>query len=105
MIRRVSRDCLGPIDLRPDAVIAKPPSYFAGRFGYKFCRDQDDLDEYEAAFFLLDDAIPLALIRYRGNPPDQVTLYLDNSGPSADETRARILDQLGIAAASVAWHT
>ena len=73
MITQIKLDDLGAVNLVPQAVVARPVTYFTNLLGYKFERNRDDLDEYEGAFFRLGDELPFALIHYRGNPPDRTT--------------------------------
>jgi hypothetical protein len=74
MIRRINSEDLANIDLIPQAIIAKPPSVFAARFG-EFAEAYDDLDYYEGAAFKVDGQ-PFAMRRYRGVPDkDTTTIY------------------------------
>jgi predicted enzyme related to lactoylglutathione lyase len=80
----------GQIEWIPQAIIKRPISYFENQFGFKFDRGSDDLDEYEEAIFSLD-GLPIALMHYRGYPPETTTVYL----PFGFHDIARILQVIG----------
>ncbi len=88
-ISQVTFNDLGHVDFVPQAVLRSPVDYFARRLGYKFESDCDDFDEYESAFFKLDNDTPFGLIHYRGNPPETTTIYVNRSLP-ADAARRLI---------------
>jgi hypothetical protein len=62
----------------PQAILGRPPAFFKEQ-GIVFREDSDDLDYYEVAELHLENALPYALLRYRGMPADQTTVYLPNS--------------------------
>lgn len=105
MIKQVSITELGRVDFVPQAVVRSPIRYFSDRFGFKLSSDTDDLDEYESAFFHLNDGFPFALIHYRGNPPDTTTIYFGREIDPKDvpEIVGIILDNLKLPEDSLLW--
>jgi hypothetical protein len=103
MITQISPDDPGIVDLVPQAVIAIPTTYFTRVFGCQFHKEADDLDNYEAAFFRLDDDLPFALIHYRGEPTDRTTLYFREDNRDSSNVIRRILSEFVIADAAPEW--
>jgi hypothetical protein len=98
------RDQVSKVHFVPQAVVDQPPGFFAER-GVKFHEEHDDLDEFSVAEMMLDDKLPFALLRYRGNPPGQTTLFLPNH-PSLSQLQDAvllILKEFGLGASSLVW--
>jgi len=96
---------LSGVDLVPQAIVRRPISFFARKFG-NFVEDHDDLDIYEGAAFNLDDDLCFAMKRYRGYPADTTTIYLPNEIRTVDEIAAvisRILKELEISQSFLEW--
>jgi len=104
-IRQVPFDDLGLVDFVPQAVVRSPIAYFSDHLGYTFRTECDDLDEYQGAFFTLDNEIPFALIHYRGNPDDRTTIYMNRtlSGESAVRIIRRIVSDFDLPDAATEW--
>ncbi len=105
MVKQVSFNDLGKVDLVPQAVVHSPLTYFSDRLGFKFEKATDDLDEYESAFFKLDDRLVFALVHYRGNPEDKMTIYFEretkqDAVPSIVE---HILHELNLPPSALVW--
>jgi hypothetical protein len=97
MLRPVPSDELGSIEWIPQAIISRPVSYFEQRFGFRFTRGSDDLDDYEEATFSLD-GLPVALMHYSNYPQGTTTIYL----PFGFHDTARILQVIGLIAKELA---
>jgi hypothetical protein len=72
----------------PQAIFWRPISYFATSIR----TDEDDLDSFQAASFILDNDINFDLRRYRGHPDQTVTVYL----PFNVEALEEILQIIGV---------
>ena len=72
----------------PQAVFWRPISYFATSVR----TDEDDLDIFQAASFILDNNINFDLRKYRGHPDQTVTVYL----PFDVEMLEEILKIIGV---------
>ena len=59
----------------PQAIPRQPPSYFVSK-GIDFHRGSDDLDDYEVAELSLDGGVRFALLRDRGAPGGETTIFL-----------------------------
>jgi hypothetical protein len=105
MLRQVSFDELGPVDFIPQAVVRRPVTHFSQRLGFKFEKDSDDLDDYESAFFKLDDRVPFALVHYRGNPDDTTTIYFERGTDQQEvpEIVRDILRDFDLSIATIVW--
>jgi hypothetical protein len=88
----------------PQAVLAQPPSFFSSR-GVAFRKGHDDLDEFEVAELSLDEKLPFALVRYRGTPWDETTIFLPSEYPLAEvpDLVRRITVAFGLAGSAVRW--
>lgn len=105
MLKQVSFHDIAPVDFEPQAVLRRPVTYFSDRLGYKFEKDADDLDDYESAFFKLDNSFPFALVHYQGNPEDTTTIYFGR-GMGQDAVAvfvSQILHDLDLPFADVVW--
>lgn len=96
MLRPVNPKEFREIEWIPQAIIDRPVSYFEKVFGLEFTRGSDDLDDYEEATFILEglNGLPVALMHYRGYPPNTTTVYL----PFGFHDVARILQVIGLIA-------
>lgn len=105
MLKQVSVTDLGQVDFVPQAVVRSPISYFSDRLGFKLVSDIDDLDEYESAFFQLNDSFPFALIHYRGHPPDTTTIYFGRGISQKDVPQivSDILNDFDLPSAALVW--
>lgn len=105
MLKQVSFEDLGYVDFAPQAVIRAPVAYFSIKLGYEFQNCVDDLDEYQSAFFKLEDVLPFGLIHYRGQPDDTTTIYFSRA--THQELVAKVVDQIlddfGLRFNDVAW--
>ena len=105
MFRQIPIEALGRVDFVEQAVLEIPVSYFVEEKGIKFKNDCDDLDWYEGAFFTWEERIPFALIHYRGNPEDHISVYLDRQlrGAELRRTLEDILNGFGLPQSSLSW--
>ncbi|MBF6560208.1 MAG: hypothetical protein IVW56_07965 [Candidatus Binataceae bacterium] len=96
---------LNQIDLIPQAVIKKPISFFEKQ-GIGFVHDNDTLDVFDGAAFLLDD-LRFALMHHAGYPADTTTVYLPRDfGEDVEKITASIrviLSALQLSAESLVW--
>ncbi|MBV1797149.1 hypothetical protein [Siccirubricoccus sp. G192] len=60
----------------PQAILLRPISDFARRLDIQATEGDDDLDYYQGVGLLLEGTIPVAIICYRGHPPNTSTVYL-----------------------------
>ena len=51
--------------------------------------DEDDLDTFQYAYFLVDDDIFVEVVRYNGNPPYTYTISVDTAATDNPEAAAR----------------
>lgn len=77
------------------------PGEFAERFGIRFSRGSDDLDEFEEAGIILDSGRPVLLMRYAAEPPG-TNLFVDAADDAA-EVRDEFLACFGLTAEAFAW--
>ncbi len=106
MIRQIPLKDLSRVELIPQAIIAKPTSYFADKFGIKFSTDQDDLDQFEGAALVINDHLQIALKHYHGYPESTTTVYLPyeiRDLKIISETIRRVVAELQIPNAWIAW--
>ena len=85
-------------DFVPQAVLARPPSYFERRCGLTFTEDLDDLNYSNGAAFEFGEDV-FALIQYRGTPVGETTLYIlcdPRDVPVVRATLKEIVHQLGL---------
>ena len=75
-LRTIALKDLREVDLIPQAVLAKPVSFFEKLLGLHFIDDCDDLDYKRGAAMCLDDKLCFAMMHHRGDPPETTTLYL-----------------------------
>lgn len=89
----------------PVAEITEPVRFFKNR-GLEFARDEDDLDAYEYAAFMVEGRGMMVLQHYIGAAEDTVSLLLaDNFEGLSDlgETLGMISQGLGVPAAAFHW--
>jgi hypothetical protein len=105
MLRQVPLGDLGPVDFMPQAIVHRSVGYFSVVLGFKFERDTDDLDDYESAFFKLDEQFPFALVHYRGNPMDTITIYFGRATKREDvwSIVSRIVDNFKLPSSAIEW--
>jgi hypothetical protein len=113
MAKQISLRELEAVDFAPKAVVRCPMAYFSDQLGFVFEKDVDDLDEYESAFFGSDTitigatklGLPFALIRYRGNPLDRVTIYLARALDSDIVTKfvETIVSEFNLSKDNIEW--
>jgi hypothetical protein len=106
MLRSIALKGLRDIDLIPQAVIAKPVSFFEKHLGLHFIDDCDDLDYYRGAAMCLDDKLRFALMHHRGDPPDTTTLYLPreiNDVAEISKAIRAIIDEMKVPPDSIEW--
>jgi|SRR5215212_2752460 len=85
----------------PVAKLEMGPGELAERFGIRFARGSDDLDEFEEAGIVLDSGRPLLLMRYEGEPPG--TNLLIDAADNAAEARNEFLRAFGLNADAFSW--
>jgi hypothetical protein len=87
----------------PQAIIARPPAYFAAR-GISFRTGLDDLNTFHVAELALDD-VPFALMRHEGTPIDETEVHLPDTIPPGRVPSIidRILKELDLTTAAVQW--
>jgi hypothetical protein len=66
----------GGNQLLPQAIIARPISYFRDALGIRISKSIDDFDEFEGAALRLNGELPFALKHYAGYPDETTTIYL-----------------------------
>jgi hypothetical protein len=105
MLRQLPLEDLGYVDFSPQAVIRVPIAFFATKLGYKFDSCTDDLDEYQSAFFKLEDVMPFGLIHYKGHPDDTTIIYFSRATPLelVANVVAQILDDFGLRLNNISW--
>jgi len=105
MLRQVSLAELGNVDFVPQAILSHPITFFSQRLGFKFDADVDDLDEYQSAFFRLENNFPFALIHYRGNPGNTTTIYFERGIKREDVVQIvrQIAANLDLPPTDVVW--
>ena len=89
----------------PQATLSKPISYFAGRHGLSFTEYLDDLDYSDGAAFEFDGKT-FALMRYRREPADTITIYHladPVANPIVSEIILKMLGELDLSEADVVW--
>ncbi len=105
MIHRIPSDLVESIDLVPQAILSRPISYFAKRYG-EFPEREDDFDTYEGADFALGSGLRFSLRRYRGYPEDTTTIYLSSDVRDVgkiSEIIGVVLKELDLQPRDVAW--
>jgi hypothetical protein len=87
----------------PQAILKRSPAFFAGR-GIKFRNGLDDLNVFQVAELSVD-SLPFALMRHEGTPQDETQVYLPTDIPidRLPDIIARILAELDLSAAALAW--
>jgi hypothetical protein len=104
MLKRIYGDEVQQMDLAPQAVIMMSVAQFRKQSGVSFKTGSDDLNNFEAAFFLLDGT-NFALVHHVGEPENTMNLYLDRA-VRPDVRRKivrRIAKELQIAECLVGW--
>jgi hypothetical protein len=105
MLKALNFSEFGKSDLIPQAIIRKPISYFENQ-GFGFVRDNDALDVFDGAAFLLD-GLSFALIHHRGYPDDETAVCLTRDfGHDIEKITAsirRILAALNLSSESLVW--
>lgn len=89
-------------DLRPQAILWRPTSYFAT----KTQRGQDDLDSFTYISYCIGNQIPFELRTYDGHPQQTSTVYLhldDSQLAEIVKNTKIILEELGLPESSLAW--
>ncbi len=104
--RQLSLEAIVGIELVPQAIVARPISYFEKSLGISFVKDRDDLDEFEGAALLINDKLHLALKHYPGYPADTTTIYLPyeiNDLAQITEIIRLVADELHISSAWIGF--
>lgn len=94
MLNRLSADQVRRWDMMPQAMLRLSVADLSDRLSARFERDSDDLDEYEAVFFSLDDR-PFGLVHYQGEPTDAVTIYVPRQIVGSPEGASFVLSVIG----------
>ncbi len=106
MLRPLNFEAFKGIDLVPQAIIKKPPSYFHEKLGIEFVDSYDDLDRFDGALLALNGDRAFALKHYRGEPADTTTVYLSRDDQDVETISAivnEILRALEISPDAVVW--
>lgn len=74
-LNRLSADQVRRWNMMPQAMVRRSVAELSRRLRTQFEQECDDLDEFEAAFFSLDDR-PFGLVHYKNEPADAVTIYV-----------------------------
>src|SRR5438067_1594504 len=103
-IRPMSKQEVAKHHFVPQAVLKQPPSYFMSK-GVSFCEGEDDLDKFEIAELSLEGEVPFALVRYRGTPDDETTVFLPSRFDVSEVPSLirLIIFAFGLPAAAVSW--
>jgi hypothetical protein len=89
-------------DRKPISVVDLEPNQIRDRFGLRFVRDEDDLDQYELAAIRLASGTEVWLIRYLHSPSPGTIIYAD-SGVNASHVRRELLGALGLKPEEETW--
>lgn len=106
MFRQLSLESIAGIELVPQAIVARPISYFEKSLGIRFIKNRDDLDEFDGAALLINDKLHLALKHYPGYPNDTTTIYLPyeiSDLAQITEVIRFVADELHISSAWIVW--
>ena len=106
MLRTVSFSEVSKLDLIPQAIINKPLSYFHKHLKIEIVHGRDDLDEFEGAALLVDNALPFALKHYPGYPDNTTTIYLSHELKDLEEISRAIsiiVKELRLPKKAVSW--
>jgi hypothetical protein len=99
----VRQDFHGPMfDVVPHAIFWRPILYFTTVLR----QDEDDLDEYKAAFFRIGNRISYDLRCYAGHPNNTTTMYLPfevDQTEEIDSTIATVVESMAIPQSAIAW--
>jgi hypothetical protein len=93
-------------DLVPQAIINRPPSWFASRLHTSVVQGIDDFDSFEGLTLLDEQGMPLALRRYAGHPAGTATLYIPHTIRDVREISdivAGILGDFGLGQMDLRW--
>jgi len=98
MFRQLSLEAIAGIELVPQAIVARPISYFEKSLGIRFIKNRDDLDEFDGAALLINDKLHLALKHYPGYLPYEI-----NELAQITEVIRFVADELHISSAWIVW--
>jgi hypothetical protein len=103
-MKRLWTGQLGEVDLAPHAVLRTSVEQLQDDLGIKFETSQDDLDSHESAFFKLDGMV-VAIIHNRGEPKDNVNVYLRRDLKPRDAAKAvgKIMKHFSLSPDLVVW--
>jgi hypothetical protein len=90
----------------PQAVLAKPPSFFEKERNISFVDGEDGLDLFRGALLLKDGVTPIVLKQYRGKPQNQTTIYLSPDCQDLgyiSRTIEEVVADLGLAETDIVW--
>jgi hypothetical protein len=100
MIKPISIDQISQIRLSPAATVATPITTFKA-CGIAFSRDEDDLDSYEFAGFLVNGT-PFGLLRYQHAPAEDTKLLFPE-GAILEEYVAKFAKEFDLPLTSFHW--
>jgi hypothetical protein len=87
---------------RPIAVLRLGPDQLSARYGVRFHRERDDLDEADVAAVQLPSGRSLLFVRYRGNPSSG-TEVAANSNDDPRAARSELLEALNLDYGALKW--
>ena len=105
MLEQIHLAQLGGANLAPEAIIRTSVADVSDRLGVEFEHSHDDLDHYDAAFFRLR-GLPFGLVHYRGEPEDNLTVYLAREPRRSEEVSrllSGILEELDLPQSALVW--
>jgi hypothetical protein len=106
MFKQIPLEELAGTELLPQAIIARPISYFSDTLGIQISKSADDFDEFEGAALRLNGELSFALKHYAGYPDETTTIYLPYTIRDVAQITAairRIAKELHIASVWIAW--
>lgn len=89
-------------DFKPAMEITLTPGDLACRMNLDFSRDRDDLDWFQAAYFL-DDSLGPVVFRFYENSPNGGTDILVDALVSTESAKSRLKDILRLPGEFIRW--
>jgi len=84
------------------AVLRAEPKELEERYGLRFSRGQDELDEFQQAALRLDSGRPVLLTRYRRSPAGGTTVSVDRRASALDSLED-LVEALELRKREISW--